>query len=254
MKKKISLDSIIKKKGDKKGKKKEKKKKQTARKTEATKNQTGTKTKNAKSTKRNAENKKKDPRNNAPENGKQETERQVSVKPVKQKEEEFIISTDSDIQQMEETKEFVGFRLGNEEFGIDSDYVKQIIKYKKPIDMGIKSDIIIGVINTKDGVLPVVDLRQRMNLPSDEFANGSIIIIEYSSVRIGIYVNYLLGIVRIEKERIRPVPPFLPEEQMNYVLGAGLKENDRIISILDHNSLFSEEDMMEIRSVPEKYK
>lgn len=253
MKKKISLDSIIKKKGDKKGKKKKKEKK-TARKPEAKKNQTGKKTKSAKSRKSNAENKKKNTRSNAPEKGKQETERQVSVKPVKQKEEEFIIKSDSDVQQMEETKEFVGFRLGNEEFGIDSDYVKQIIKYKKPIDMGIKSDIIIGVINTKDGVLPVVDLRQRMNLPSDEFANGSIIIIEYSSVRIGIYVNYLLGIVRIEKERVRPVPPFLPEEQMSYILGAGLKENDKIISILDHNSLFSEEDMTEIRSVPEKYK
>ncbi|MFO8061710.1 MAG: chemotaxis protein CheW [bacterium] len=253
MKKKISLDSIIKKKGDKKGKKKKKEKK-TARKPEAKGNQTGKKTKSAKSRKSNAENKKKNTRSNAPEKGKQETERQVSVKPVKQKEEEFIIKSDSDVQQMEETKEFVGFRLGNEEFGIDSDYVKQIIKYKKPIDMGIKSDIIIGVINTKDGVLPVVDLRQRMNLPSDEFANGSIIIIEYSSVRIGIYVNYLLGIVRIEKERVRPVPPFLPEEQMSYILGAGLKENDKIISILDHNSLFSEEDMTEIRSVPEKYK
>lgn len=254
MKKKISLDSIIKKKGDKKKNKKEKDKKQTSPKQETKKAQRRKNAESAKNRNSNKDNKKKDASAGKPKQEKTDADSGVNVKPVKQKEEEFIIRTDSDIQQMEETKEFVGFRLGNEEFGIDSDYVKQIIKYRKPMDMGIKSDIIIGVINTKDSVLPVVDLRQRMNLPSDDFANGSIIIIEYSSVRIGIYVNYLLGIVRIEKERIRPVPPFLPEKQMNYIIGAGLKENDRIISILDHNSLFSEEDMMEIRSVPEKYR
>ncbi|MDY6786785.1 MAG: chemotaxis protein CheW [candidate division WOR-3 bacterium] len=254
MKKKISLDSIIKKKGDKKENKKKKDKKQTSRQQEARKTQSRKNAESAKSRKNKAKGRKKDAPAGKPKQDRSDADSSVNLKPVKQKEEEFIISTDSDIEQMEETKEFVGFRLGNEEFGIDSDYVKQIIKYKKPIDMGINSDIIIGVINTKDGVLPVVDLRQRMNLPSDEFANGSIIIIEYSSIRIGIYVNYLLGIVRIEKERIRPVPPFLPEKQMNYIIGAGLKDDDRIISILDHNSLFSEEDMMEIRSVPEKYK
>ncbi len=153
-----------------------------------------------------------------------------------------------------ETREFVGFLLGNEEYGIDSDYVRQIIKYKKPLDVGNKSDFIKGILNTKDGVLPVLDIRKRFNMNDDNISDGSIVILDSNNMRIGIFVNYLIGIVRIESDKIGNIPSFLPEHQMQYISSVGLKKDDKIIIILDHNKILSNSDLKEIRALPEDYR
>ena len=158
------------------------------------------------------------------------------------------------IDEMTETKEFVGFLLNNEEYCIDSDYVRQIIKYRKPIDVGIKSELVNGIVNTKDGVLAVIDLRKRLNLEESNRKDGSIIIVNYENVRVGIFVNYLIGIVRLESDNIKNIPSFLPEHQMQYIKGVGLKKDGKIVIVLDHNKLLSEEDIREIKSIPEDYK
>ena len=133
-------------------------------------------------------------------------------------------------------------------------HVRQIIKYKNPLDVGIKSELIFGVLNLKDGVLPLVDFRKRFNLNMKDRKDGSIIILDLDEFRVGIYVDYLIGIVRLKNEDVKPVPPFLPEKQMVYVKGAGLKKDGKIIIILDQYRLFNDTDVRELKSVPERYK
>lgn len=157
-------------------------------------------------------------------------------------------------KEIDNTREFVSFLLSDEEYGVDSDFVRQIIKYKKPLDVGIKSELIFGVLNLKDGVLPLVDFRRRFNLHMKERKDGSIIILDLDEFRVGIYVDYLIGIVRLKNEDVKPVPPFLPEKQMVYVKGAGLKKDGKIIIILDQYRLFNDTDVRELKSVPERYK
>ncbi len=154
----------------------------------------------------------------------------------------------------EESFEFVNFLLGNEEYGIDSDYVKQIIKYKNPLDVGIKSDLIFGILSTKEGVLPLVDIRKLFNLNTKRIRSGSIIILQYNDFRVGIYVDYLIGIIRFDKSKIKKIPPFLPEHLLKYIKGVGIKESKKIVILIDNNILFSPEDIEEIKSLPEQYK
>lgn len=156
--------------------------------------------------------------------------------------------------EITDTREFVGFLLGEEEYGIDSDYVRQIIKYKKPLDVGLKSSFIKGILNTKDGVLPVLDIRSRFNLNDDSTQDGSIVILDCNDLRIGIFVNYLIGIIRIDTDNIKNIPSFLPEYQMQFISSIGIKDKDKIIIILDHNKILDSNDIKEIKSLPEDYK
>ncbi|MDD3803594.1 MAG: chemotaxis protein CheW [bacterium] len=153
-------------------------------------------------------------------------------------------------------KEYVTFLLKNEEYAIDSDFVRQIIKYKKPLDVGIKSDLFFGVANIKDGVLPLVDFKRKFGLGEERKDDGSIIILQIDDLRVGVYVDYLVGIVRFRDTDIKAIPPFLPEAQLSFVSGIGIKEGKfkKIIIILNHLNLFSREDIREMKRIPEMYK
>lgn len=158
--------------------------------------------------------------------------------------------------QFEEEKEYVSFKLNEEEYGIDSDLVKQIIKYKDPLDIGIKSKSFFGVLNDKEGFLPLFDLREKFGLKLNKRnENGSIVIMKLDELRIGFYVDKLIGIVKMEKSDIKKIPPFLPEEKLKYVEGVGIFKNEkRIIIILNYLSLFSQEEIKELKKIPEIYR
>lgn len=180
------------------------------------------------------------------------------IKPV-QPEASRIQQVNQMLEKREESdavKEYVTFLLKNEEYAIDSDFVRQIIKYKKPLDIGLKSDLFFGVTNMKDGVLPLVDFRRKFGMSEERKEDGSIIILQIDDLRVGVYVDYLVGIVRFKESDIKPIPPFLPEKQLAFVSGIGLKEGKfkKIIVILNHLNLFTREDFKEMKRIPEMYK
>ncbi|MEO0234986.1 MAG: chemotaxis protein CheW [candidate division WOR-3 bacterium] len=179
---------------------------------------------------------------------------------VEQKREENIFLLEKQISkkenEFEEEKEYVSFKLDEEEYGIDSDLVKQIIKYKDPLDIGIKSKSFFGVLNDKEGFLPLFDLREKFGLKLNKRnENGSIVIMKLDDLRIGFYVDKLIGIVKMEKSDIKKIPPFLPEEKLKYIEGVGIfKKEKRIIIILNYLSLFSQEEIKELKKIPEIYR
>lgn len=183
-----------------------------------------------------------------------------NLETVEPKKEEKNIIMDNKIikkeDEFEEEREYVSFKLNEEEYGIDSDLVKQIIKYKDPLDIGIKSKSFFGVLNDKEGFLPLFDLREKFGLKVNKRSeNGSIVIMKLDELRIGFYVDKLIGIVKMEKSDIKKIPPFLPEEKLKYIDGIGIFKNEkRIIIILNYLSLFSQEEIKELKKVPEIYR
>lgn len=156
-------------------------------------------------------------------------------------------------------KEFVTFKLNDEEYGIDSDFVRQIIKFKEPLDIGLKSDIYFGILDEKSGFLPLIDLRKKFGLEiKKRTENGSIIIISIDEIRIGLYTDKLIGIVRLKDTDIKTIPPFLPENRINYVEGVGIFENGkrgkRIVIILNYLNLFTTKEIKELKKIPEIYR
>lgn len=164
------------------------------------------------------------------------------------------IAQEAQQETEDDGKEYVSFMLGGEEYGMDSDCVRQIIKYKKPLDIGLKSDILLGIVNIKDSILPVIDFRKKFRLNEKVSNDGSIIILQVGGTRIGVYVDFLVGISRLVKADIRKIPPFLPEHLLKYIYGIGIKKNGKILIILDQASLFSKDELNELRAIPEYYK
>ncbi|HAF07490.1 MAG: Uncharacterized protein XD76_0316 [candidate division TA06 bacterium 32_111] len=159
-------------------------------------------------------------------------------------------------ESFEEEKEYVSFKLNDEEYGLDSDLVRQIIKYKDPLDIGIKNRSFFGVLNDKEGFLPLFDLREKFGLKVNKRSeNGSIVIMKLDELRIGFYVDKLIGIVKLNSSDIKSIPPFLPEDRLGYIEGIGVFKNEkRIIIILNYLSLLSQEEIKELKKIPEIYR
>ena len=76
------------------------------------------------------------------------------------------------------SNKFVTFNLGKEEFGIQISYIRKIIKYTNITSVPNTPNFIKGIINNRGAVIPVLDLRIRLNFAEkSDFENSNIILL-----------------------------------------------------------------------------
>lgn len=127
----------------------------------------------------------------------------------------------------------VVFRLGSEEYGIDIDLVREIIRRTEvtPVPHAAKSAK--GVINLRGKIVAVVDLRSRFGMPPIEASpTERIIVVEVDGHLVGVEVDAATEVLRLARDSIEPPPEVLASEDMaNAVMGVG-KIDGRLIVLL----------------------
>ena len=142
------------------------------------------------------------------------------------------------------------FQLGEEEYGIDVMDVKEI---NKSVDKNItsipeSSDFIEGITNLRGQVIPVINLKHRFNI---EGGKGEFIaIIDLNNSTTGIIVDDVKEVLNINKKRIKEAPELLKRDiHDDYVKEVALLDNDRMITIIDLESGFSEEEVAQVNDM-----
>ncbi len=136
-------------------------------------------------------------------------------------------------------KQFIIFKLGKEEYGID---IKKIttIEQMKTITRVPKIPVFIkGVINLRGEIIPIMDLRTKFGLPKGEETEDSrIIIVKIEEEPVGIIVDAVAEVISLTDELIENVSNFSNDLSLEYILGVG-KVDDRIITLLNIEKLVS---------------
>jgi purine-binding chemotaxis protein CheW len=132
-----------------------------------------------------------------------------------------------------EVKQFIVFRLGNEEYGIDIQKVTTIENIK-PITRVPKSpEYFRGVLNLRGDIIPIMDLRIKFNLKQVEDTEDSrIIIASIDEISFGIIVDKVEEVLQLNNESIENITNFSNDLSMDYLLGVG-KVQDRIVTLLN---------------------
>ncbi|KAE9637061.1 MAG: purine-binding chemotaxis protein CheW [Epulopiscium sp.] len=132
-----------------------------------------------------------------------------------------------------ESKQYVVFKLGNEEYGIDIQKV-QIIERIQNITRVPKSPYFIkGVINLRGEIIPVMSLRSKFGLQEDDYNDETrIIIVEIEDSKIGMIVDQVKEVLQISSQAIENVQGFTSDINFNYIQGVG-KVNDHIVTLLN---------------------
>jgi purine-binding chemotaxis protein CheW len=126
--------------------------------------------------------------------------------------------------------QLVVFRVGREEYGLDIQEVKEIIKMQEITEIPNAPEFIEGVINLRGQITPVMDMRKRLKTGSRETGRDTrIVIVETDGSNMGIIVDSVTGVIHIPEESISP-PPVGGDNE--FVKGVG-KIDGRLLILID---------------------
>ncbi len=153
---------------------------------------------------------------------------------------------ENDVQERDTQKgKYVTFKSGNEYFGIQIQYVNEIIVYQEVTAIPESEDYIKGLINLRGKIIPVIDVRLRFKQPPIEYNDRTcIIVINVKSTIVGLIVEKIAEVVEIRDEDILPSPTIghTDKVQQKYVYGIG-KIGDAVKLLLDPDKLLNDEDL-----------
>jgi len=130
-------------------------------------------------------------------------------------------------------RQFVIFKLENEEYGIDILRVKEIKEMMNITRVPNTAHYVRGVINLRGEVIPVIDLRKRFNLPEGKDSNNTrIIIVSVDDIIVGFTADYSSEVVEISSDAIEEAPDGVGSVDQGYISGIG-KVGERLIILLD---------------------
>ncbi len=145
------------------------------------------------------------------------------------------MSTENDVQKNNNSEllQLVSFLIGNEEYGVDILYVQEINRMIQITKVPNAPDFVDGVINLRGRVIPVIDLRSRLNLPKKEHdKNTRIIVVEVNSKTVGFIVDAVNEVLRIPKNITEAPPELVSNVNSEYIKAVG-KLEDRLLILLD---------------------
>lgn len=129
--------------------------------------------------------------------------------------------------------QYVIFHLSKETFGIDIAKVWEIITLQAITKVPHTASFIEGIINLRGKVIPVLDLRRRFGLPSvEENRSMRIVVIEIEGNTLGMIVDGVSEVLRINSEIVEATPPAISNVDSDYLEGVA-KLEDRLIILLN---------------------
>lgn len=140
-------------------------------------------------------------------------------------------------------KQYVIFSIEKEKFGIEIEKVYSIEKPLEIFKVPNTPEFFEGLINLRDKVYPVVNMRKRFHLPYDGMGNDSkIIISNLDNMTAGFIVDEVSEIIRVEDSQIEETPQALLSEKRQYLSGIAKTPNG-IILLIDPSSILSNKEM-----------
>lgn len=142
-----------------------------------------------------------------------------------------------------EAKQYIVVKLGSEQFGIDIQYVDNIVRVQKITRVPKAQVYFKGVINLRGEIVPVMSLRIKFDLEDMEYTNSSrIIIIKMESGdKVGLIVDEVKEVVILGPDDIDKLSVDANDEKSTYLSGVG-KYGDYLISILSIANVINEKD------------
>jgi purine-binding chemotaxis protein CheW len=141
-----------------------------------------------------------------------------------------------------DTTKLVTFRLGQDVFAAEVTSVERVLRYTAPSSVPDVPRWIAGVLEHHSGVMPVVDLRQRVELPDLAVtAETRILVLGTTAGPVGAVVDAVLAVTSVPTTSISAPPPLFRGLAAEFVRGIA-KLGDRLAVILDVDRVLSSAD------------
>jgi purine-binding chemotaxis protein CheW len=137
--------------------------------------------------------------------------------------------------------EYLSFRLGNVEYGIDILKVQEIRGYESPTRIANAPHYLKGVQNLRGVIVPIVDLRVKLGQQDPSFDHMTVtVILNLGRGLVGAVVDAVSDVIELAADQIRPAPAFDDNVDVTYITGIGTLaqgEQERMLLLLDIEQL-----------------
>jgi len=146
-------------------------------------------------------------------------------------------------QLLADSGQYLTLRLGSEEYAIDILRVQEIRSFEEPTKMVNSPSFIKGVINLRGVIVPIVDLRLKLNLDNVEYDEFTVVIVlNIRGTVIGAVVDSVADVVTLHANNIKAAPQFESQVDARFIVGlANLGE--RMLIVMNMDALMSNAEM-----------
>lgn len=142
-----------------------------------------------------------------------------------------------------DTREFLAFKLGQEEYGIDILRVQEIRSYEAPTRMVNAPHYIKGVINLRGVIVPIIDMRIKFNLDQVTYNDFTVVIVlNIGQQVVGMVVDGVSDVITLAPEQLRATPQFSSAVSQEHLLAIASLEG-RMLILLDIEKLMGSPEM-----------
>ena len=128
-------------------------------------------------------------------------------------------------------RELIAFRIGEQEFCVDIIAVREIRGFAAATPLPHAPNFVVGVINLRGTVLPIVDLAARLGFgPTQPTARSVVIVVRIDRQLVGLLVDAVSDILTVTDDLLQPTPDIASELARTFVRGVMAFEG-RMISM-----------------------
>lgn len=139
--------------------------------------------------------------------------------------------------------QIVCFKIGKEEYGLDILKVQEILKLPKVTRLPKSAEYIMGVIDLRGKVIPIIDLAKRFRIDEGkESLERRAIVVDIRNKKVGLAIDSVSHVIKVDQKDIEPPPPIVKGISGRYITGIA-KLQDGFVIVLDIEQIFSSEEV-----------
>lgn len=152
-----------------------------------------------------------------------------------------------------QTTQYLTFTLADEVFAVDVARVREILEMPSITKVPQVPDFMLGVINLRGCVVPVIDLRLKFGMKETaQTVNTCIIVVEVAmdgeNIVLGSLADSVQEVIEMEPSQIEAAPHIGTNLKTDFIKGMG-KHDGRFVMILDIDKVFSSDELSAVQSI-----
>ena len=153
--------------------------------------------------------------------------------------------------QSQTVQQYLTFRLADEIFAVDVAQVREILDQTAVTRVPQMPDYMLGVINLRGSVVPVVDLRRKFGMATKEADVDTCIVVldvvmNEEKTTIGAVADAVHEVLDLPSEAIEPPPRMGTKLRTDFIRGMG-KKDETFLILLDIDRIFSTDELVGIQ-------
>jgi purine-binding chemotaxis protein CheW len=151
--------------------------------------------------------------------------------------------------EIDKKSSYINLRIGTEQFAISVFSVLEIIQHEQLTHVPNSSEFVLGVLNFRGSIVPVIDLNKRFNMNRSQVEGQMIVIVEVNSkdktVLIGLLVDMVTDVIEFDYKSIQSVPDLGIKYNPEYIDGF-IESEEKFIMVLNTDRVLNVQELSEI--------